>query len=413
MRTDEKILAALRGRRPGHTLPREFYVEPDVYKHDLESIFYRDWLFVGHDCEFEKPGDYLTLQVGDYPILVVRGRDGEIRAFHNSCRHRGSRICSAEKGSAVRLVCPYHNWSYDLDGRLLFARDMQKPFDMKALGLKSVACRSVAGYVWICVASEPPDFAPFRAMMAPYFLPHALTRAKVAFESTIVENGNWKLVWENNRECYHCLPNHPELCRSFPENPTIAGVEGAMADPEIVAHWARMEAAGLPSQFRISADGQFRVTRMPLIRDVESYTMSGARAVRRPLSPDVDKSRMGSLLMFHYPSMWNHVLGDHAVTFRVLPIGPKQTMVTTKWLVNAEAVEGVDYDLKDLTEVWLATNDQDRRIVEENQVGVSSPAFEPGPYNRLHEGGVIQFVDWYAGALERAQGGRGLRAQVA
>jgi Rieske 2Fe-2S family protein len=413
MRADDKIFAALRGRRPGHTLPRDFYCEPEVYKLDLESIFYRDWLFVGHDCELEKPGDYLTLQIGDYPIIVVRARDGEIRAFHNSCRHRGSRICSAEKGSAVRLVCPYHNWSYDLDGRLLFARDMQKPFDMKALGLKQIACESVEGYVWICLASDPPDFASFRATMAPYFQPHKLGKAKVAHESTIVENGNWKLVWENNRECYHCLPNHPELCRTFPESPTVAGVEGAKDDPEIAAHWRRMEAAGLPSEFRLSADGQFRVTRMPLIREVESYTMSGGRAVKKPLSVEFDTSRMGSLLMFHYPSIWNHVLGDHAVTFRVLPIGPKQTMVTTKWLVNAEAVEGVDYDLKELTEVWMATNDQDRRIVEENQIGVSSPAFEPGPYNPRHEGGVIQFVDWYAGALERARGGQGLRAQVA
>ena len=132
MRADEKTIAALRGRRPGHTLPRDFYVEPEVFKLDLDSIFYREWLFAGHDCELQKPGDFLTLQVGDYPIVVVRARGGEIRAFHNSCRHRGSRICSAEKGSAARLVCPYHNWSYELDGRLLFARDQAKPFDAKA-----------------------------------------------------------------------------------------------------------------------------------------------------------------------------------------------------------------------------------------------------------------------------------------
>jgi Rieske 2Fe-2S family protein len=295
----------------------------------------------------------------------------------------------------------------------LFARDTAKPFDMKALGLKSVACESVAGYIWICIAADPPDFAPFRTTMAPYFQPHNLTHAKVAFESTIVENGNWKLVWENNRECYHCLPNHPELCRSFPEDPSVTGVEGAGEDPEISAHWARLEARGLPSQFRMSPEGQFRVARMPLIKDVESYTMSGRRAVKQPLNVAFDTSRMGSLLMFHYPSMWNHVLGDHAITFRVLPLGPRQTAVTTKWLVNADAVEGVDYDLPTLTEVWMATNDQDRRIVEENQIGVSSPAFEPGPYNGLHEGGVMQFVDWYAGALERAQGGPGLRAHVA
>ncbi len=152
---------------------------------------------------------------------------------------------------------------------------------------------------------------------------------------------------------------------------------------------------------------------MPLIGDAESYTMSGANAVARPLSPTVTTPSIGALLMFHYPSMWNHVLGDHAVTFRVLPLGPKQTLVTTNWLVNAEAVEGVDYSLDELTEVWLATNDQDRRIVEENQRGVASPAFEPGPYNAVHEGGVIQFLDWYAATMERALAGQGAKTAAA
>ena len=106
------------------------------------------------------------------------------------------------------------------------------------------------------------------------------------------------------------------------------------------------------------------------------------------------------MLLFHYPTTWNHVLGDHAISFRVLPIGPMETQLTTKWLVHRDAVEGVDYDLKTLTEVWLATNDQDRRIVEENQVGIRSPAYEPGPYSPVHEGGVSQFVDWYARTIE-------------
>ncbi len=122
---------------------------------------------------------------------------------------------------------------------------------------------------------------------------------------------------------------------------------------------------------------------------------------------------IGALLTFHYPSLSNHDLGDHAVSFRVLPVGPKQTLVTTRWLVNAEAVEGVDYTLDELTKVWLSTNDQDRRIIEENQIGVSSPAFEPGPYNSRHEGGVIQFVDWYAATMERRLTGQDARAAVA
>ena len=413
MRVQDETLLALKSRRPGHTLPRAFYAEEDIYRLDLEKIFYAEWLFIGHDCEMPLPGDYITAQIGDYPVLVVRGRDGALRAFHNSCRHRGSRICSAEKGSSVRLVCPYHNWSYDLDGRLLFARDTAKPFDAKTLGLKPISCESANGYVFVCLAKEPPDFEAFRTAMTPFFAPHRLDRAKVAFESTILEQGNWKLVWENNRECYHCAPNHPELCVSFPEAPTVTGVSGAGDDPVIAAHWARLEAGGLPSGFEISPDGQWRLTRMPLVEGTSSYTMSGKPAVKRPLSDAVKAEEIGALLTFNYPSMWNHVLGDHAVSFRVLPAGPRQTYVTTRWLVHADAVEGVDYKLDELVEVWNATNDQDRRIVEENQIGVSSPAFEPGPYNVLHEGGVMQFVDWYASAMERALTGAGGRSAVA
>ena len=101
MRSAEKTIAALKGRRPGYTLPRDFYVDPEIYQLDLQHIFYAQWLFIGHDCEVPRPGDYITAKVGDYPIIVVRDRAGQVRAFHNSCRHRGSRICSKEKGSSV------------------------------------------------------------------------------------------------------------------------------------------------------------------------------------------------------------------------------------------------------------------------------------------------------------------------
>jgi Rieske 2Fe-2S family protein len=413
MNAQSELLHDLDKRRRGHTLPRRFYTDPAFYQVELETLFYREWLFVGHDCELKQPGDFITLQIGNYPIIVVRARDGAIRAFHNSCRHRGSRICSTAKGSVVRLVCPYHNWSYDLDGRLLFARDMGKSFDAKQYGLKPVHCESIAGYIWLCLAPKAPDLATFRDKIEPYLAPHRLGDAKVAFESTIVEAGNWKLVWENNRECYHCAPNHPELCRTYPEAPTMTGVEGAMNDPLIAAHWAHCEALGLPSRFEISGDGQYRITRIPLLRDAVSYTMSGKAAVSRPLSDSVAEPNIGSMMLFNYPSTWNHILGDHAVTFRVLPLGPMQTQVTTKWLVHKDTVEGVDYSLDELTSVWNATNDQDKRIIEENQRGVSSPVFEPGPYNPLHEGGVMQFVEWYAGAMERALGAGPARAGVA
>jgi Rieske 2Fe-2S family protein len=108
---------------------------------------------------------------------------------------------------------------------------------------------------------------------------------------------------------------------------------------------------------------------------------------------------VGALLMFHYPTTWNHLLSDHAITFRVLPLGPQRTQLTTKWLVRSEAVEGVDYDVADLTRVWLATNEQDQRIVRESQLGMNAPSYEPGPYSHLHESGVSQFLDWYCRSL--------------
>ncbi|HXV31020.1 MAG TPA: aromatic ring-hydroxylating dioxygenase subunit alpha [Sinorhizobium sp.] len=408
------MLRKLKTRREGYSLDRAFYTDQDYYRQDLEHIWYKDWLFVGHDCEIPRAGNYFTIQVGDYPIVVVRDRQGTIRALHNSCRHRGSRVCTQHKGSSAKLVCPYHQWTYELDGRLLFARQMAEGFDPAAHSLKPVHCETVGGYVFISLADEPMDFQPFRDTVAGYLAPHRLGETKVAYESTIIEKGNWKLVWENNRECYHCAANHPELCRTYPEAPTVTGVQGAMDDPEIGAHWQKCEAAGLPSAFRIGPTGQFRMTRMPLINGAESYTMSGEKAVRKPLSADVATGGIGTLLLFHYPTTWNHILGDHAITFRVLPLGPELTQVTTKWLVSKDAVEGVDYTLEELTHVWTETNDQDRQIVEENAFGIRSPAYEPGPYSVEHEGGVMQFVEWYSRfMLNRLQGGKAHLSQVA
>ncbi|MCO6186645.1 SRPBCC family protein [Rhizobium sp. L1K21] len=401
------MLSRLRNRKPGYTLDRPFYNDPDYFQVDLENIWYKDWLFVGHDCEVPNPGNYMTVDVGAYSVIIVRGRDGKINALHNSCRHRGSRVCAEHRGSAANLVCPYHQWTYDLDGSLMFARQMGDNFDPSQFGLKQVACESAGGYIFISLADEPMNFEPFRKTMEPYFLPHRLREAKVAYESTIIEKGNWKLVWENNRECYHCAGNHPELCKTYPENPSISGVSGAADDPETAEHWAKCEAIGLPSKFQIDEDGQFRAARMPLLRDAISYTISGRKAVHMRLSDQVNQDRIGTLLLFHYPTTWNHVLSDHAITFRVMPISATETAVTTKWLVHKDAVEGIDYRLEELTHVWTETNDQDRQIVEENARGILSPAYEPGPYSEVHEGGVAQFVEWYTRFMESRLSGEG------
>lgn len=413
MTTAMNVLRRLQGRVPTTGLEREFYTDEEIFEFDLELIFYREWLFAAHTVELPQTGSYLTLQIGAYPVLLVRARDEVIRAFVNTCRHRGARVCPDSRGTAAKLVCPYHQWTYELDGRLFAARQMGPGFDRTRFGLRPLHCETVGGYIFVCLGADAPDFAPIRKQLEPYLAPHRLAEARVAFESTIIEEGNWKLVWENNRECYHCAVNHPELARVYPDTPTITSVSGAADDPNIVEHWHRCEAAGLPGQFQLSPDGQLRTARMPLLASTVSYTSSGEPAVKRPLSDAIPReTNIGALLVFHYPTTWNHFLADHAITFRVLPLAPTRTQLTTKWLVHRDAVEGVDYILDDLTRVWLATNDQDSRIVRENQIGMNSPTYEPGPLSHTHESGVSQFVDWYCSRLQ-SRFGKGNLTDVA
>lgn len=398
MQSAKAVLELIKQRKPQHGLPGTAYNDAGVYRQDLEQIWHREWIFAGHTFELEKPGQYMTLQVGDYPVVVIRAKDDSIRAFHNSCRHRGSKLCTEAKGKVAKLVCPYHKWTFELDGKLLYAGHMGEEFDASEHNLTPVHCEVVHSYIYICVAEKAPDFGKFRSAVSPFIGPHYLEDCKVAYEADLVEQGNWKLVLENNRECYHCDGTHPELLNSFIENPSVQGV--GMEDPELEAHCDACEVGGLPSRLLMDEGGQFRMTRIPLNHGASSYTMDGKPAVAGRLDRS-GVANIGALLYFHFPSTWNHFLGDHALTFRVLPKSPTETVVTTKWLVPKGAQEGVDYNVENLIKVWVATNDQDRMLVENTQVGVTSPAYKPGPYSSIIENGVCQFVDWYCELMMR------------
>lgn len=183
------ISEMLARRKLGYALEQAFYTSSNVFQQDLETIFYRDWLFVAPTCELPKPGSYITHQVGSYGVIIVRGQDGVIRAFHNACRHRGSVLCKASRGTNPKIVCPYHQWTYELDGRLLWARDMGPDFDANQHGLKPVHCRELQGLIYICLAHDAPDFEDFAAVASPYLAVHDLSDAKFAHETTIVEKG--------------------------------------------------------------------------------------------------------------------------------------------------------------------------------------------------------------------------------
>ncbi|PID46298.1 MAG: Rieske (2Fe-2S) protein [Proteobacteria bacterium] len=352
MTLPKDLLAELRTRNENYSLSRDFYSNDDIYQTELETIWYQSWIFAGHPCEVTDE-QALDFPLGDYQLRIMRDN--------------GKIVAAAEKDGQSR---PIH-------------------------------CREVEGYLFVNLAETPDDFATFAEAVSPYMQVHHVNDLKIAAQSSIVEYGNWKLVLENNRECYHCLSNHPELIITYPEDPAITGTDAESKLPEMVSsHWEKCEAAGLPSTFKIADDGTYRVARMPLLEDFTSYTMDGHDAVKKHIG-DFKDVNPGALVLFHYPSTWNHFLDDQVISFRILPIAPQATLVTTKWLVHKDAVEGMDYDKEVLTYVWNQTNAQDKHLVEENQKGINSPLYESGPYSSVYESGVIQFVKWYGDLMQR------------
>ena len=383
-------------RKPNYSLEQPFYNDKRIYQLDLQEIFEKEWIFAGMTCEIPSKGNFITLTIGSNPVVLVRGAEGVIHGFFNVCRHRGSRLCVTEKGKVAKLVCPYHKWTYELDGRLLFAgSDMGEQFDLNAHNLKPVNVKVAGGYIFVCLADNPPEFEAFTEELKHYLEPYDVENLKVAVQTDIVEDANWKLVIENNRECYHCNGSHPELLNSLQQ---FDDTDDPLATPEYKAlvavkqqDWDNMRVPYALKYF----GKRNRMTRTPLLDGVVSMTMDGKPACKK-LMGRITSPDMGSLRILHLPNSWNHWMGDHSVVFRVLPLGPQKTLVTTKWLVHKDAVEGVDYDISHMRKVWDATNDQDRVLAEENQRGINSIAYQPGPYSETFEFGVIDFVNWYS-----------------
>ena len=394
-------------RRPWHTLEAPFYASQSVLDAELDLIFARHWIFIGQEPDLPEPGDVSAISIGNAKILIVRDDDGEVRAFHNVCRHRGAQLVPDGRSQVGNLVCRYHTWTYGLDGRLLFADHMGAGFDRSCRGLKPVALRSLEGLLFVCLADDPPDdFDAMAEAVGPYLAPHRIRESKIAYQVDLIEHGNWKLTIENNRECYHCSANHPELtvplfAYGFGFAPDSVGeddkAEIARYETLVADSQRRWEGQGIPSRLveRLSgcATG-FRTERLILDRAGESHTADTRVACRRLMGELADK-RLGGLHFWTQPNSWHHFMSDHAITFCALPLEPGRTLLRTTWLVHKDAVEGVDYELDNLIAVWQATNRQDADLVGITQAGVTSPAYEPGPYSPHTEGLVEEFCTWY------------------
>jgi Rieske 2Fe-2S family protein len=379
----------LNARPAGHSLPQGLYTTAEAFDFDLAAIFGTSWLLAGFEAEVRAAGDYLSFMVGRWPVLVVRGRDGTLRAFHNSCRHRGSILCAPGTGTGARLTCPYHRWTYGLDGRLLAAGRMPDDFDKGAHALKPVHLESVAGAIFVCLAETPPDITVLRRDLTPLLAPHRLHRAKVAFKSTLVEYANWKLVMENGRECYHCATGHPELSRTFPV--TASEYFDLEADAAR-AFDQRMLTLGLPGG--PAGEDWWQAVRFALNPGTVAMTTSGDFSVKK-LMVEAGGGDIGSLRWAIEPNNFCHSTSEYTFCFNAMPVSATETHVVATWLVHEDAVEGVDYDPEELIHLWTQTNLQDKAFAENNQLGINSPGYTPGPYSPEAESLTLRFVDWY------------------
>lgn len=403
---DASIESLLCQRQAGHTLPAQLYISQAAYLADCDAIFAKHWIAVGVDCDVEEPGDVIAIEIGTSSIVIVRDDDMNIRAFHNVCSHRGSRLVPPGRSVVGKLVCPYHQWTYDLDGALALAPQMGVDFDRSLHHLKPVALRSIGGILYACLSDEPPDdITHLINKVGPRLAPYDLTNAKVAFETEIIEDGNWKLTMENNRECYHCASNHPELSLSFhsadfgfdPEGLTPTEKDEADALAKAYEEQGKIwEMQGLDPtaiEHTVGYPTNFRMQRLIIAGLGESQTMDTRAASAIPLG-NMTMSGSGDLHLWGINS-WNHIMADHAVIFTAFPMGPDKTLVRTKWLVNKDAVEGEDYDLDHLTAVWKATNAEDANLVALAHQGVSSAGYRPGPYSPFTERALDEFATWY------------------
>ena len=389
----EVLKTAFAAWQDGHALPQAFYNDEAIYRQDLDAVWGRHWVWVGHESQLAQHGAFLRFDIDTESVIVVRGTDGALRAFANVCPHRGSRVCLEGAGTARGFTCPYHAWRFGLDGQLLSDRAMPDGFDRGDYGLQTLALAVYQGMVFVSLADDPPPFeqavVPLEALTEPF----GLSALRVAHEAVYPVEANWKLALENYLECYHCAPSHRDYARSH-----------SLKDPDAVAALtaplaARSAAAGLPtaehsacgaSALHPSLSTYYR--RYPLFDGFATGSQSG-----QPLAPLLGKLAGfdGGATDLQIGVLNNFLLySDHVVGYRFIPTGPHSTDIHTVWLVHEGAEPGQDYDLDALTWLWHRTTLDDERIIRHNQEGVNSRYYRPGPLSEM-EWGIQDFHHGY------------------
>jgi Rieske 2Fe-2S family protein len=348
-------------------LPAAWYSDPAHYARELEAFWYAKWIAVAREEDLATPGDWRVATIGTQSIVLVK--DEKLKAFHNTCRHRGSILCTEEKGNfpRKRIVCPYHSWTYDLSGKLIATpRRMETPdFDMAKFPLHGVAVETWGGFVFACLAKNPPAFAP-PARYARY----GFEGLRIGKRIVADVQANWKLLAENFSECFHCPPVHPELCRvvtAYQE----AGAWGL--EPSEKAEYK----AGAAT---LTMDGTSRLNPFADLNEEERRTLYVPEMV--------------------LPNLFLNIQPDYVNSHLMFPTGPQSVRIVYDWLFEPRHLPLSDDDLAHYVALWDITNQQDARNCEWQQQGMRSRAFEHGWYVP-QEFDCHRFAQWVREGLSR------------
>jgi Rieske 2Fe-2S family protein len=335
-------------------LPREAYTDPAVFAWEQEHFLRRRWVCVARSEELPAPGDQRAVSVGKDSVLLVRGKDGALRAFANACRHRGHELlpCDAPAAKNRTIVCPYHAWTYALDGRLIAAPNFRhvKSFDASEFPLMTVPAEEWHGYVFLNASGDAGPLADqlgdLDDVVAPYDIASLVTLARHDY----VVDSNWKVLSENYNECYHCPTIHPELCAVSP--PDSGG------DYEGVGAWV----------------GGW----MELIDGGQTMSLSGAS--EGPLIDGLDQERSKTVgYVDVFPNLLISVHPDYVMSHRLTPLSATATRIECTWAFPKAAAERAGFDPSYAVDFWDITNKQDWGACESVQRGLASPTWVPGP----------------------------------
>jgi Rieske 2Fe-2S family protein len=385
-RTDPVSTAFSGLEAPCATLPSSWYHDPAQYALELERVWYRDWVYLCRAATLPETGSFRTFTVGTQPVLLVRDEDGRIRAFRNTCRHRGAELCGASEGRlpARGITCPYHAWSYGLDGSLRRIPNHGRGHyvDASERALYALGVGEWRGFVYVNLAAPAAPFAP-EAHGNVAILDHwPLTLLVPGHSVTKRVRCNWKVFWENYNECLHCPGVHPNLASLVPIYKR--GIMERQDDPDWRAHAADDDPA--------LAGG--------LRRGAATWSVDGRSLGHEFAGLTPEERRVGYHFMTSLPSHYlvGHV--DHVRSTRLLPLGPEETELSVEWLFPPETLADPAVDIQKVVAFSSEVLAEDAAVCELNQRGLRSARHEgvlmPEEYEiwRLHE--------WLRAALARA-----------